>query len=128
MSIFELRVHTPNIVKWLALFLQVEKLTLANINLDIPVGSLVAIVGGTGEGKTSLISAMLGELPPTSSDTSAIIRGTVAYVPQVSWIFNATVSYLLLFIMSHYNNYAYDSSDTVEKSDWFSLIRRTGHL
>ncbi|KAK3432700.1 hypothetical protein EUGRSUZ_D00224 [Eucalyptus grandis] len=68
---------------------KVEKPTLSNINLDIPVGSLVAIVGGTGEGKTSLISAMLGELPPIS-DACITIRGTVAYVPQVSWIFNAT--------------------------------------
>lgn len=68
---------------------------MSNINLDIPVGSLVAIVGSTGEGKTSLISAMLGELPPMS-DASVVIRGTVAYVPQVSWIFNATVSFGLL--------------------------------
>jgi ATP-binding cassette subfamily C (CFTR/MRP) protein 1 len=63
--------------------------------LDIPVGSLVAVVGGTGEGKTSIISAMLGELPPVG-DTTVVIRGTVAYVPQVSWIFNATVSCSLL--------------------------------
>ncbi|KMT03936.1 hypothetical protein BVRB_8g187450 [Beta vulgaris subsp. vulgaris] len=74
-----------------------EKPALANINLDIPVGSLVAIVGGTGEGKTSLISSMLGELPPMSPDTSATIRGKVAYVPQVSWIFNATVRDNILF-------------------------------
>ncbi|XWS55359.1 hypothetical protein CRYUN_Cryun10bG0167800 [Craigia yunnanensis] len=73
-----------------------ESPTLSNINLDIPVGSLVAIVGGTGEGKTSLISAMLGELPPIS-DASVVIRGTVAYVPQVSWIFNATVHDNILF-------------------------------
>lgn len=72
--------------------LQAEKPTLSNINLDIPVGSLVAIVGSTGEGKTSLISAMLGELPPIA-DTSIVMRGMVAYVPQVSWIFNATVSF-----------------------------------
>lgn len=71
--------------------------TLSNINLDIPVGSLVAIVGGTGEGKTSLVSAMLGELPPLK-DASVVIRGTVAYVPQISWIFNATVSCSLLFL------------------------------
>ncbi|KAJ4703013.1 ABC transporter C family member 2-like [Melia azedarach] len=71
--------------------------TLSNINLDVPVGSLVAIVGGTGEGKTSLTSAMLGELPPVSADASAVIRGTVAYVPQVSWIFNATVRDNILF-------------------------------
>ncbi|GMY38048.1 ABC transporter C family member 12-like [Fagus crenata] len=33
---------------------------------------------------------MLGELPPVE-DASVFIRGTVAYVPQISWIFNATV-------------------------------------
>lgn len=64
---------------------------MSDINLDISPGSLVAIVGSTGEGKTSLISAMLGELPSTA-DSSVVIRGTVAYVPQISWIFNATVS------------------------------------
>jgi len=61
------------------------------------VGSLVAIVGGTGQGKTSLISAMLGELSPVS-DACVTIRGTIAYVPQVSWIFNATVSCTLLVL------------------------------
>jgi ATP-binding cassette subfamily C (CFTR/MRP) protein 1 len=73
-------------------FPQAETPTLSNINLDIPVGSLVAIVGSTGEGKTSLVSAMLGELPPVLDTCSVVMRGAVAYVPQVSWIFNATVS------------------------------------
>nr|XP_027190431.1 ABC transporter C family member 12-like isoform X3 [Cicer arietinum] len=73
-----------------------EKATLSNINVEIPVGSLVAIIGGTGEGKTSLISAMLEELP-LISDGNATIRGTVAYVPQISWIFNATVRENILF-------------------------------
>jgi len=73
---------------------QAQRPTLSNVNLDVPVGSLVAIVGSTGEGKTSLISAMLGEIPPVSgSGTSVVIRGSVAYVPQVSWIFNATVRF-----------------------------------
>ncbi|KAG8365655.1 hypothetical protein BUALT_Bualt18G0128600 [Buddleja alternifolia] len=73
-----------------------ERLTLSNINLDIPIGSLVAVVGGTGEGKTSLVSAMLGELPSVV-DATVVIRGKVAYVPQVSWIFNATVRDNILF-------------------------------
>uniref|UniRef100_A0ACD5UVY2 Uncharacterized protein n=1 Tax=Avena sativa TaxID=4498 RepID=A0ACD5UVY2_AVESA len=78
--------------------LQAERPTLSNVNLDVPVGSLVAIVGSTGEGKTSLISAMLGEIAPVSgSDTSVAVRGSVAYVPQVSWIFNATVRDNILF-------------------------------
>ena len=66
---------------------------MSDVNLDIPIGSLVAIVGSTGEGKTSLISAMLGELPAISN-ARVVVRGTVAYVPQVSWIFNATVSFI----------------------------------
>ncbi|KAL5716112.1 Canalicular multispecific organic anion transporter 1 [Ranunculus cassubicifolius] len=73
-----------------------ERQTLSDINLDIEVGSLVAVVGSTGEGKTSLVSAMLGELPPMA-DSSVEMRGTVAYVPQVSWIFNATVRDNILF-------------------------------
>ncbi|KAF9620097.1 hypothetical protein IFM89_010747 [Coptis chinensis] len=75
---------------------QAEQPTLSKVNLDIPVSSLVAVVGSTGEGKTSLISAMLGELPPMR-DATMVIRGTVAYVPQVSWIFNATVRDNILF-------------------------------
>ncbi|KAF3970894.1 hypothetical protein CMV_005450 [Castanea mollissima] len=73
-----------------------ESPTLSDVNLDIPVGSLVAIVGSTGEGKTSLISAMLGELPAISN-ANVVVRGTVAYVSQVSWIFNATVRDNILF-------------------------------
>lgn len=34
---------------------------LSSINLDIPVGSLVAVVGPVGSGKSSLLSAFLGE-------------------------------------------------------------------
>ncbi|KAJ8762659.1 hypothetical protein K2173_010680 [Erythroxylum novogranatense] len=77
-----------------------EKPTLSDINLDIPAGNLVAIVGGTGEGKTSLISAMLGELPPVAN-AAVVIRGTVAYVPQISWILNATVRENILFGSQH---------------------------
>uniref|UniRef100_A0A7N0U2M8 ABC-type xenobiotic transporter n=3 Tax=Kalanchoe fedtschenkoi TaxID=63787 RepID=A0A7N0U2M8_KALFE len=75
---------------------KMERPTLSNINLDIPAGSFVAIVGSTGEGKTSLISAMLGELLPMDG-ADVVIRGSVAYVPQVSWIFNATVRDNILF-------------------------------
>ncbi|CAM8996206.1 unnamed protein product [Rhodiola kirilowii] len=82
--------------------------TLSNINLDIQAGSFVAIVGSTGEGKTSLISAMLGELPPMD-DADVVIRGSVAYVPQVSWIFNATVRDNILF-GSPFEAYKYEKA------------------
>ena len=73
-----------------------ERPTLSHINLEVPSGSLVAIVGSTGEGKTSLISAALGELPAMPGG-QVVIRGNVAYVPQVSWIFNASIRDNILF-------------------------------
>lgn len=72
-----------------------EESTLSNINFEVEVGKLVAIVGSTGEGKTSLLSAVLGEMATRSGNCT--IRGKVAYVPQVSWIFNATVRDNILF-------------------------------
>ncbi|KAH0451594.1 hypothetical protein IEQ34_018893 [Dendrobium chrysotoxum] len=87
-----------------------ERPTLSNVNLDISAGSLVAIVGGTGEGKTSLVSAMLGELPPKAGfNTTVVIRGSVAYVPQISWIFNASVRDNILF-GSHFEARRYEEA------------------
>lgn len=39
-----------------------EKITLKNINFSVKRGQLVAIVGQVGEGKSSLLSAILGEM------------------------------------------------------------------
>uniref|UniRef100_A0A8C7CB62 ABC-type glutathione-S-conjugate transporter n=1 Tax=Oncorhynchus kisutch TaxID=8019 RepID=A0A8C7CB62_ONCKI len=59
------------------------------INVRVPQGSLVAVVGHVGSGKSSLLSAMLGETEKRSGSVS--IKGSVAYVPQQAWIQNATV-------------------------------------
>lgn len=37
-------------------------LTLKNITMTVPKGSLVAVVGAVGSGKSSLLSAFLGEM------------------------------------------------------------------
>jgi ATP-binding cassette subfamily C (CFTR/MRP) protein 1 len=39
-----------------------EQVILRNINLSFKQGSLVAVVGTVGSGKSSLISAFLGEM------------------------------------------------------------------
>eukprot|EP00897_Mesotaenium_endlicherianum_P001271 jgi/Mesen1/1171/ME000124S00204 len=70
---------------------------LQDIELKVPVGSLVAVIGGTGQGKSSLVSAMLGEVPPLDPKNAPVVRGRVAYVPQVAWIFNASVRDNVLF-------------------------------
>jgi ABC-type Mn2+/Zn2+ transport system ATPase subunit len=53
---------------------------LENINLTVAKGSLVAIVGTVGAGKSSLLAAILGELEQKSGHVR--IRGSVAYTAQ----------------------------------------------
>lgn len=40
--------------------------TLRNININIPKGALVAVVGAVGSGKSSLLSVLLGEMNKVS--------------------------------------------------------------
>ncbi|XP_068610353.1 ATP-binding cassette sub-family C member 3 [Brachionichthys hirsutus] len=68
---------------------------LHNINVMVPQGSLLAVVGQVGCGKSSLISALLGEMEKLEGEVS--IRGSVAYVPQQAWIQNATLRDNILF-------------------------------
>uniref|UniRef100_A0A8C3D1Q1 ABC-type glutathione-S-conjugate transporter n=1 Tax=Cairina moschata TaxID=8855 RepID=A0A8C3D1Q1_CAIMO len=65
------------------------------IDLTVPQGSLIAIVGQVGAGKSSLLSALLGELEQT--DGCMTMKGTAAYVPQQAWIQNASVEDNILF-------------------------------
>nr|UOF76394.1 multidrug resistance-associated protein [Bursaphelenchus xylophilus] len=65
------------------------KASLKDIQLDIEKGSLVAIVGKVGSGKSSLLSALLGEMDKL--DGFAGVRGSIAYVPQQSWIQNQSL-------------------------------------
>ena len=44
------------------LFTLIEYLFNLRININIPEGSLVAVVGSVGSGKSSLLSALLGEM------------------------------------------------------------------
>uniref|UniRef100_A0A2K6SMP8 ATP binding cassette subfamily C member 5 n=1 Tax=Saimiri boliviensis boliviensis TaxID=39432 RepID=A0A2K6SMP8_SAIBB len=69
--------------------------TLHSIDLEIQEGKLVGICGSVGSGKTSLISAILGQM--TLLEGSVAISGTFAYVAQQAWILNATLRDNILF-------------------------------
>ncbi|KAM9005717.1 multidrug resistance-associated protein 5 isoform X2 [Sarcophilus harrisii] len=69
--------------------------TLYNIDLEIEEGKLVGICGSVGSGKTSLISAILGQM--TLLEGSIAVNGTFAYVAQQAWILNATLRDNILF-------------------------------
>jgi len=68
---------------------------LRNINLSVPDGKLVAIVGQVGSGKSSVISALLGEMEKIKGRVN--VRGSVAYVAQQAWIQNASLRNNILF-------------------------------
>ncbi|XP_068817678.1 ATP-binding cassette sub-family C member 2 [Capricornis sumatraensis] len=69
--------------------------TIQDVNLDIMPGQLVAVVGTVGSGKSSLMSAMLGEMENVHGHIT--VKGSVAYVPQQSWIQNGTIKENILF-------------------------------
>ncbi|KAF9372450.1 hypothetical protein CPB97_001258, partial [Podila verticillata] len=74
-----------------------EKTTFAlkNINLSIPRGQLVAVVGAVGSGKSSLLNALVGEMRKTGGRME--YGGTIGYCPQSAWIQNANVKDNILF-------------------------------
>ncbi|KAL1397170.1 hypothetical protein pipiens_009960 [Culex pipiens pipiens] len=72
-----------------------ETPTLKNINLTLAKGKLSAIVGSVGTGKSSLISALLGEMEKIKGTINT--DGSIAFVPQQAWIQNATLKENILF-------------------------------
>ena len=61
-----------------------DPVTLKDINFSVKPKSLTAIVGTVGAGKSSLISACLGEMEKVSGTVN--VKGKVGYVPQQAWL------------------------------------------
>ena len=68
---------------------------IKDISFTIPRGQLCAIVGPVGSGKSSLLSAMIGEMKTLNGTVK--FGGRVGYCPQQAWIQNATVKNNILF-------------------------------
>ena len=74
---------------------------LKNIDLNVKKGSLVAIVGRVGAGKSSIFSALLGDMYQKNGIEKRM-SGSVAYVPQTAWILNTSLKKNIIF-MSDYS-------------------------
>ena len=78
-----------------------EEFTLAGINLDIKQKTIVAIIGESGVGKSTLCEILSGLSKPTGGEISYRIDmldaagklkpGSVVYLPQDSFIFSGSV-------------------------------------
>ena len=72
------------------------------IDLDVPAGSRLALVGASGSGKTTLIRMLAGLVDPLQGRIlfdgknwdqldDQVVRGSIAYVPQQVFVFNASL-------------------------------------
>ncbi|MBR3038072.1 MAG: ABC transporter ATP-binding protein, partial [Clostridia bacterium] len=88
---------------------------ITNFSLEAPPGSLIAIVGPTGAGKTTIINLLMrfydvdkGEIrvdqQPIRSLTRASLRKAYAMVLQDTWLFSGTI----------FDNIAYGKKDATE--------------
>jgi ATP-binding cassette, subfamily C (CFTR/MRP), member 1 len=68
---------------------QLPPFTLNNINLQVYPSELIAVIGSVGSGKTSLLSAIAGDMRRTSGILQS--RGKRAFCTQVAWIQNSTI-------------------------------------
>ena len=70
-------------------------MVLRDIDFEIAAGQLCIVVGKVGCGKSSLLSAILGELKKDRG--SVALTGKVVYAAQQPWIKNATLKENVLF-------------------------------
>ncbi|CAN6707296.1 unnamed protein product [Malus baccata var. baccata] len=69
--------------------------TLRDVNLEVQREQKVAVCGPVGAGKSSLLYAILGEMPKISGTVD--VFGTIAYVSQTAWIQSGTVRDNILY-------------------------------
>uniref|UniRef100_A0A669QAT2 Multidrug resistance-associated protein 4 n=1 Tax=Phasianus colchicus TaxID=9054 RepID=A0A669QAT2_PHACC len=72
-----------------------ESPALQQLSFTVRQGELLAVIGPVGAGKSSLLSAVLGELPKEKGLIN--VSGRIAYVSQQPWVFSGTVRSNILF-------------------------------
>ena len=69
--------------------------TLKSVTLKFTSGDILTTTGEVGGGKSTLLFAILGELPLSEGEISCYNK--VAYAPQIPWVFSGTMRENILF-------------------------------
>ncbi|MDA8019631.1 MAG: ABC transporter ATP-binding protein/permease [Thermoanaerobaculia bacterium] len=108
---------------------------LRNVDLEIPAGRTVAIVGRTGSGKSTLLQLVPRLLEPPEGSLEVdghdvhrlrldALRGAIAMVPQETFLFSASVRHNIAFGRPDLRNH--DTEEASRKAD--EEIRRAATL
>ncbi|XP_078256552.1 ATP-binding cassette sub-family C member 12-like isoform X2 [Rhinoraja longicauda] len=73
----------------------VASMTLCNLTFYLEPGMLLGVCGNVGSGKSSLLSALLGEMNLHSGTVA--VNGSLAFVSQQAWIFHGTIRENIIF-------------------------------
>ncbi|MFD1471511.1 ABC transporter ATP-binding protein [Companilactobacillus mishanensis] len=103
-------------------YLGAERLALSNINFKVDSGQTLAIIGGTGSGKTTMINLIprfydseTGVVSLNGTDVKALnsadINEQVAMVPQKAVLFKGTIK----------SNMLYGKADATDDEIWHAL-------
>ncbi|MFC6464885.1 ABC transporter ATP-binding protein [Marinilactibacillus sp. GCM10026970] len=79
-----------------------EKMTIHDLNFEAPIGNVIAVVGPTGAGKTTLVNLLMRFYDPsagtieldtvdTTKATRESLRTSYAMVLQDTWLFSGTI-------------------------------------
>mgnify|MGYP001579417887 CR=1 FL=1 len=89
---------------------------IENVNLNIPKGIYLSIIGENGSAKTTLVKLILGLLKPTSGTITVNAKG-IAYVPQKVESFNSQFPISVYEILkTHGNSIGIKNKSEIEKA------------